>query len=131
MAYTDDDWILRAARDVAFAMRMEWDAGLVREMRTCIAEWRFGDAMLIGAELSARRRHGCEGSVTDPAGRFRMSEAWLEQRAAEIALACGLTLTPPEQREHDEAARARHARLGVAPRTNECTPSIRSPGAVV
>lgn len=74
--------LLRTARNIAESMCREWDQGLRTELRTCLLQWRFGDAMILAGELAARELHGCEGTVaTSP---FRLTEEWLDQRASEI-----------------------------------------------
>ena len=77
-------WLMKTARQTAEAMAREWDPGLRKELETCIAQWRFGDAAVIADELDARQRHGADGSLTDPRGRYRLTDEWLDERAAEI-----------------------------------------------
>lgn len=108
---TDDRPALRrTARHIAAAMAHEWDPGLRSELRTCIAQWRFGDAVFVADELDARERHGCGGSITDERGVFRLSDQWVEQRCAEIlAMLAALPRGAREKIDRDQ----RFARLGV------------------
>ena len=103
----------RTALSIASTMAREWEPGLVAELRTCIAQWRFGDALVIAAELDARERHACRGSVTTEEGRRRLGDAWLFERAAEIVEQAGGTLRARPERTDRATGSTRRARLGV------------------
>lgn len=92
----EDTRLLRAARSIADAMSRDWDPALEAELRTCIAQWRFGDALLIADELDARERHNARGTVGGAEGRVRLTQAWRDQRAAEIV---GLVRSAGELRD--------------------------------
>ena len=103
-------WLMRAARHIVAAMAREWDPGLRTELDTCIAQWRFGDAMVIADELDARKRQGCTGSITDAKGRARLTDEWIDERAAEVVRRWREIMpVRPERADRD----TRMARLGL------------------
>jgi hypothetical protein len=112
MPDTNDDrtHLRRTAESITGAMVREWDAGLETELRTCLAQWRFGDALVVAAELDAREAHGCAGSIVDGEGRYRLTDAWRAQRAAEIVNQYRAAVVPREAKT-DRGQRL--ARLGL------------------